>query len=67
MNNTSKGLPATCYHQAKHKTTLNQRIANREKGINRWANRQLGLGTSKRVLRNLARQKPESPEAETKN
>ena len=66
MNNTSKGIPATCYHQAKHYTTLKQRRINRERGLNRWVNRQLGLGTSKRVLRNLARQKPESPVVEAK-
>lgn len=53
MSNTNKGMPATCYHQAKiesenagkvrrhsrHKTTLKQRRANREKGLIRWLNR----------------------------
>lgn len=65
MNNTSKGLPATCYHRAKHKTTKNQRRATRNKALSRWANRQVGLGSAKRALRKLARQKPETTETET--
>lgn len=65
MNNTQKGLPATCYHRAKHKNTKLQRRAKFDKAMKEWSAAQVGLGQRKAVLRQLARQKPETKQTET--
>jgi hypothetical protein len=40
MSNTNKGMPATCYHQAKIESENAGKVRrHREKGLIRWLNR----------------------------
>lgn len=55
MNNTAKGLPATSYNLAKHKTTNSKRKAKLRADLIAWSAEQFGFGSRKRAARQAAK------------
>ena len=56
MNNTSKGLPATSYNLAEHKTTNSKRKAKLRADLIAWSASQFGLGSRKKAARQEAKE-----------